>query len=139
MSSTDALSSDCQPVQQLQSLCEGLHWPSEADYPVEVVHWTEVCHPLTEADLLKQAGHGAETAIERISLEQLFKTVARMQDWFGEAERARAARFQQLQQYLDTLENPQVFRVGEVEVVIYALGQLQDSSPLGIRTQVVET
>ncbi|MEO1590942.1 MAG: nuclease A inhibitor family protein [Cyanobacteria bacterium J06632_22] len=135
----DATPSNCPLIQQLQSLTEGLLWPSEADYPIDVIHWLGADAPLTVPEVLTQGNHAADARVETIPLSELFRNVVRLQDWFGEAEVAQAQQFQQVLQLLGALSHPQGYRVGEVEVTVYGLGQLPDGAVLGIRTQVVET
>ncbi len=133
----NALASAHEPMQALQMLCEGLTWPSEADYPVEVVHWQRT--PQTSQDILDWVEHHSEAEIESVSPAHLFRKVVRVQDWFGKAELDRAQRFQKIQKLLCELENPQAYRIGEVEVTVYVVSQLPDGTGLGIKAQLVET
>ncbi|MEL6138842.1 MAG: nuclease A inhibitor family protein [Cyanobacteria bacterium J06626_23] len=133
------MSVDCL-IQQLQTLVDGLLWSSESDYPVEVVCWAARCQPLTAQDVLLLGQHSPDAAIEIISLDHLFRRVTVKHDWHSEEETAQVERFQQLKQRLSTdLRDVQVYRVGEVEITVYALGHAKDGQILGIRTQVVET
>ena len=125
------------PVQALQAVCKGLLWPSEADCPIEVIHWP--ASDLTAQAQVKHAGAAPTAPVETVPLADLFRNVVREQSWFGAAETLQAQRFQTLQQILAELKDPQAYRLGEVEVTVYAMGQLTDGSYLGIKTQMVET
>lgn len=126
-------------MQELQRLCEGLLWPSEADYPIEVIHWPAQVAPLAVEDILRLGDHDPDAIVETVALQDVFCNLVREPDWFGEAERAKARQFQALQETLGQLSPPQVYQVGQVEIALYIVGLLEDRGIAGIKTQIVET
>lgn len=125
---------------ELRSACEDLLWLSETDAPFEVICWPEQPPPLTPQDLLRLGGCPADTPIQTSRLEDFFGPATTEQDWFGAAEKAQAERYRHLQHLLTSrLEDPQVYRLGEVEVTIYVLGYTGDGQLAGVKTFAVET
>jgi hypothetical protein len=63
-----------------------------------------------------------------------------MEDWFDEEEKAKAAQFQKLKEVIEaTLNDRQVFRVGQTEIDVYLLGKPKEGPRVGLKTKVVET
>jgi hypothetical protein len=78
--------------------------------------------------------------VEESTEEAFWKPVLTEQDWYGDEEKARTAKFQQLKQVLDAnLTEQQVFRAGESEVDLFLLGRLPSGERMGLKTMVVET
>ena len=61
------------------------------------------------------------------------------EDWYGDDEKARTAKFEQLQKAVEPLTDRQLFRVGQTEIDLYLLGRVPDGSRAGLKTKVVET
>ena len=125
----------------LQRLTEGLLWMSETDEPFEVFHWSqESMKELTKERLLYLTHHPGDTLVEQMDVDEFFSVAAENQDWFGDEERAIALRYREL---LTTLKHHlnrlKVYRVGEVEIDIYILGQTQTGDWVGLATKAVET
>ena len=123
-------------VDHLSTMCEGLLFPSESDYPLEAVRWRAAT--LTTETILTRSHKPADTSIEAIALEEFFALVTTDQDWFEDEDREIAQRFRDLQAAIATLENVQVFRVGKIEIDIYIVGAI-GTDVVGLKTTVVET
>ena len=126
--------------ERIAPLLEDLLYPSESDEPVEFLSlpWEgkeEVTfQKFSELLSLPTADDMVEDKPERF-----WSLVTFDQEWYGEEEKARTARFMELKRVLeDNLTHFQYFEVGEVEVVLYLVGQL-DQRIMGVKTMVVRT
>ena len=124
--------------ERLQSAIVGLQWISESDFPFEVVQWQTEAAEVTPELLLKLVKCNPETPLQTEEIDRFFEWATQGQDWHTAAEQANVVRYQNLLNLLKQLQNPQVYRLGEVNVDIYILGKL-DRDLLGVKTQAVET
>lgn len=125
-------------IVSLQKASEGLLFTSESEYPYEVIHW-ETTEPLTEESFRQQVSIPDGTRVERMESSEFCDPDAPDPDWYGESERADAARFRDLMTLLrDYLSDLEVYRVGEGEVGIYILGRLGNCI-IGLKTTSIET
>jgi hypothetical protein len=113
---------------------------SETDASLHVFCWENGAAFQSKEQLLKQTKHPATTLVEEVDLDQFFEPAITEQDWFGDEEKETAARYRSLlsalKQYLTDIK---VYRVGEVEIDVYIVGQTKTDRIVGIATQVVET
>ena len=123
-------------VEHLSTLSKGLLYPSESDYPLEAFRWKAAT--LSPETILTRSHKPADTSIEAITLEEFFAPVTTDEDWHDEEDRANAHRFRDLQVAIATLENVQVFKVGQIEIDVYIIGSI-GSDAVGLKTTVVET
>ncbi|MEC4805076.1 MAG: nuclease A inhibitor family protein [Jaaginema sp. PMC 1079.18] len=131
--------SDRDLTQQLQQATEGLFWPSETDAEFEIVTWPDLDN-LTVETVRDRLNLDPETPILCQDFYRFFQPVTQEQAWHNAEERAERERYQVLVEFLNAnLSNLQVFRVGEVEIDIYILGQTPERQTLGLQTQAVET
>ncbi|MGK7950260.1 MAG: nuclease A inhibitor family protein [Xenococcaceae cyanobacterium] len=73
-------------------------------------------------------------------LDRFFARVTEEKDWYEEEEIAECKRYRELVKLLKThLTDIKVYRVGEVEVNCYVLGQTESGSIAGLSTMMVET
>ena len=121
---------------RLTKLSKGLLFPSESEYPLELVTWESVT--LTPETILTRSLKQSDTAIESTTLEDFFAPVVTDEDWFEDEDRAIAQRFRDLQTAIATLESVQVFKVGKVEIDVYIVGAIGPDL-VGLKTTVVET
>lgn len=81
-----------------------------------------------------------ETNIEERDFAEFFKNLTEIQDWYGEEEKETAEKFSTVQHLLEkNLRNLAVFKVGQIEIDIYAVGLDNQDVLTGIKTQAVET
>jgi hypothetical protein len=96
--------------------------------------------PATADDVLKFGGYKAETKIKETTLVDFFERTTKIEDWFGDEEKAIAQKFSDLQKLVESnLQNIKVFRVGEIEIDVYVVGVDADGNFAGLKTMVVET
>ncbi len=123
-------------------LLTDLFYPSESDEPVETITcYLKQPEPLTVSQIKDWQMLPPSVYVEEISEDNFWEPVTTEQDWYGEEEKARTQKFQQLKQLLESqLTVRQVFQVGETEIAIYLLGLQHDQSErVGIKTKLVQT
>jgi hypothetical protein len=132
-------------VTETQSLSEKLAlavtdlvWPSESDYPFEVIDWQiESIDPVI---LLKQIDRPEDTLVEVVELETFFANATQEQDWYDESELETVKRYRYLLEILRTnLQEVAVYRVGEIEIEVYILGKTSSNAIAGLKTKMIET
>jgi hypothetical protein len=89
---------------------------------------------------MQQVGKPAGTPAEVRDFHEFFERLTRDRDWFGDAERARAKKFLELQKLLEeNLVDLKVFRFGRIRIDIYIVGLDTDGNLSGVSTFAVET
>lgn len=133
------MKSDEQLCEELKEATHGLLFMSESDYPFEVIKW-EGTEEMSPEYLRKVAGEDANALVEERTIADFFRVVAGEQEWKGEAELALAKRYQSLARLLEeNLKGVKVYRLGEKNIGVYAVGRSEEGNWLGINTRVVET
>ena len=127
--------------EQLSPFLTNLLYPSESDEPLEpVTCYLKQTEPLTVSQIKDWQMLPPSIYVEEIPENDFWEPVTTEQDWYGDEEKARTARFQQLKQFLEKeLTVRQVFRVGETEMDVYLLGRLASGERAGIKTKIVQT
>lgn len=112
-------------IAAIEATIDGLWWMSEADAP-----WSlQVTETLPE--ILQDQ--------PKLELAPFFANAVEVQSWYGDEETAQAQKYQTLVELLQQrCSDLAVYRVGEVEVDIYVVGQLE-SDWIVLQTQAVET
>lgn len=127
-------------TETLKQAAEGLLFPSETDAPLEPFFWPQENNSPLNADMVTSlAGVAADIPIKSTKLATFFRPATKAEEWHNEEERAQAARFQELVKTLkDTLDDVNVFRVGETRIDVYVVGKVEGGYA-GLKTLVVET
>jgi len=126
---------------QVTKLINDLLYPSESDEPLAYV----TCYlkqeaPLTVSQIKDWQMLPPEVFVEEIPEADFWEPVVTGQDWYGDEEKARTEKFQQLKTLLETeLTVRQVFRVGEGELDVFLLGRQADGERAGLQTKIVQT
>ncbi|MEA5511745.1 nuclease A inhibitor family protein [Crocosphaera sp. UHCC 0190] len=124
-------------LNQLNTLTDGLLWPSEADYPFEVFVWDDLA--ITPEQLRLKTGHSPDTAIKTMPIDDFFCPCTTEQDWHNEEEKAEVKRYQELVSFLkENLEDVKVYKLGKCEIDVYIIGQCSGQL-IGLQTKVIET
>jgi hypothetical protein len=125
-------------IDLLTTATADLLWSSESDEPFEIVTWpqgTEIEPTALFGDLVD-----SDAPIETMTLTDLFAPILTIEDWYEAAELAQVNRYTELLHAIEShLAEPQVFRVGEVEIAIYIVGKTPDGDLVGLKTHAVET
>ncbi len=118
---------DTELIDRLKQKSLGLLWYSESDYPFETVYWENVDD--IKSKLLELTDCTSETTIEVRELDKFFSQATEEKDWYNDEEMAECKRYQELVHLLKThLTDIKVYRVGEVEVNCYILGQTKSGA-----------
>jgi len=128
-------------IDRLKKATNGLLFGSESEFPFEVFCWESPdLIPLTAAKLLQQTGHGSDTPIEMVTVDDFFQVATTEQEWHSPEEKAVVKQNQML---VDTLKNClrdiKVYRLSTIEIDVYIVGITPSGSLAGIATKVVET
>jgi hypothetical protein len=124
---------------QLKATSEGLFWMSESEYPFEVFLW-EGAARLTHEEVIQKTGHSSDTPIETVTVDNFFSVATTEEDWHGDEEKETVAKFKALVQTIKlNLANSTVYRLGEIEIDVYIIGEIPSGSLAGLSTKVVET
>lgn len=131
--------SDAALSDRLKSLTEGLSYQSESDYAVEP-YAREAGKGAPSAEEFAKGREGEDAAVRELDFDSFFGNYTDEQDWWGEEERAVAAKFQALVKFLkENLKDIKVYRVGGVEADVYVVGKTSSGNFAGVKTKVVET
>jgi len=125
--------------EEIKRAAEGLWYISETD--AEIFPFTgSKADSATKENLLKQIGKPSETPVEERGFDEMFARFIKIEDWFGEEEKATAERFGALKGLLENnLTDLKVFKVGRIELDIYFIGIDAEGNLAGIQTKAVET
>ena len=124
---------------RLKSLTEGLSYQSESDYAVEP-YARGAGEGAPSAEEFAKGREGEDAAVRELNFDSFFGNYTDAQDWWGEEERAVAAKFQALVKFLkESLNEIKVYRVGGVDADVYVVGKTSSGNFAGVKTKVVET
>jgi hypothetical protein len=131
--------SDENLIATLQDASCDLTWMSESDYPFESFCWEDSAD-LDDQKILQLTNQPEDATIEAVDLDCFFEVATQPQDWHGEEELAIVQKYQNLVATLkDHLIEPKVYRIGNVEVQIYVVGQTSAGNLAGVKTVSIET
>jgi hypothetical protein len=129
-----------QTASALQQAAAGLTYPSETDAPWVAFAWPSAEGEPTAAAVLKLGRHRRKTPVEEQSVDEFFAPLVQEQPWYGEEEKADAAKYRALLDAVKRLlTNPKVFKVGSRKLTVYVVGQAKEGGWAGLKTTAVET
>lgn len=139
--------SDSELIEQLQRATSGLLWTSESDSPFAAFVWEKppsllgnVKGNFTPQDLRERLGLPPDIPVERVEFDRFFAGVTREEDWHDKTAAEEVRQYRALVELLrDSLQDITVYRVGEIEIEIYIVGQTPSGNWAGLSTQAVET
>lgn len=124
---------------KLKQASDGLLCMSESEYPFEVFLWEGVA-PVTEVKVLQQTNHASDTPVQVVTVDDFFRVATTPEDWHEEEEKEMVKKFQALVETIKAnLNNPQVYRLGKIEIDAYIVGETPTGNLAGLSTKVVET
>jgi hypothetical protein len=125
-------------IETLLKATGGLLMPSESEYPFEAFRWLGE-NELTNQKLLELTSHPADSPVETVALDYLFRNIAYEKEWHDEVQKANVSKFQNLVSTLEkNLTNIKVYRVGTIDIDVYIVGK-NEGELAGLSTKVVET
>lgn len=127
-------------VNEISKATSGLLFPSETDAPVDPFVWQER-QPFSIAALTRAQGYSPDIPIARLDVDEFFGPATRAYDWHGPTEQERTERFRALVALLKArLRDTAAYKIGESgSLDVFVVGQAEDGTWTGVRTQVVET
>ena len=125
--------------EQIKTAAGGLWYISETD--AEIIPFTgSKADAVTRENLLSQLGKPPDTPVEERGFEEMFARFVKVEDWFGEEEKATAEKFAALKSLLEkNLTDLKVFKVGRIELAVYFIGLDREGNLTGFQTKAVET
>ena len=128
-------------LDKLKKAAEGLFFMSESDYPFETVGFkSEKPGAPIEESLLKNLGLPAGTSVEKQELTFFLRNQTRDLPEHGPEEKVRAQKFRELEILLKKeIPDIAVYRIGQVQIDAYLIGNLPDGGIGGLKTKQVET
>jgi hypothetical protein len=124
----------------LQQAAAGLTYQSETDAPWQAFHWPDAEVGPTAGGVREQGRHKKGAKVEEQTVDEFFSPLTQDQDWYGEEEKAQAAKYRALFTAVkQLLENSKVFRVGGRKQTVYVVGQAPEGGWAGLKTTAVET
>ena len=126
-------------TEQIKNAAAVLWYMSETD--AEILPFTgSKADAVTKENLLVQVGKPSDAPVEERDFNEFFARLTEIKDWFGDEEKATAAKFAALKDLLEkNLKDLKVFKIGKIQIDIYAVGLDKDGSLAGIQTKAVET
>lgn len=123
----------------IYAAADGLFMPSESDYPFVAFTWREP-GPLTPTALREHLGLPPDTPVEVGDTMALLDQLAAEQAWFGDHERAIAARFAALRDTIAaSLTSLMLYRLGRIQLTLVIAGRDVNGAIVGLKTTVIET
>ncbi|AXE16342.1 nuclease [Runella rosea] len=128
-------------ILEVTNLVKNLFYPSESDEPIEWFKFNaNVKEGLTVSDLEFFLGYPPSVKAEEIPTENFWEPLLAVEEWYGDEERAQVENFKSVKQLLETnLNHLKAFRVGQIEIDLYLVGQLNEKEWGGLKTLLVET
>ena len=125
---------------EISQASAGLLFPSESDAPVHLFVW-QGQQPFSIAALRRAQGYSADMPIGTFDVDEFFGPATRAYDWHGPADQERTQRFRALVELLKArLHDVAAYKVGKSGTLdVFVVGQADDGTFAGVRTQVVET
>jgi hypothetical protein len=126
-------------LDRIKVACQDLIYISEIDSPVMPYAAAETNTKLPGV-LLEYTGRLPNDDVEQASFKDLFDRLTAKRDWHGERENQRTKKFLELRELLEEyLTDLKVFRLGRIQIDIFAVGFDQNHILMGVSTKAVET
>lgn len=124
---------------QIKKIVNGLFYTSETDAQI-LLFAGKKAESVTSEEILCQTGNKTDSSIEEKEFTEFFARLTEIQDWFGDEEKATAQKFADLKDLLqNNLKDLKVFKIGKIQIDVYAVGLDVKGILTGIKTQAVET
>jgi Nuclease A inhibitor-like protein len=124
----------------LAKASEGLTYQSETDAPWTAFAWPSATGTPTAAGVKQLGRHKPAAPAEEQSVDEFFAPLVGDQDWYGDEEKAIAAKYRSLLETVrQRLKDPKVVRVGGRKVAVYVVGSVPEGGWAGLKTTAVET
>jgi Nuclease A inhibitor-like protein len=126
-------------IKQIKDASKGLYYVSESDAKVSAFSGPPA-DAVTKENVLSAVKAPADAAVEERNFDELFTRLTTLQDWFGDEEKATASKYAALRDLLkNNLRDLKVFKIGHIQIDLYAVGLDAENHLAGIKTKAVET
>lgn len=126
-------------IKQIEKACAGLVYISETDAEIIPVTLGPM-ENLTAANMLSKLNKTNNEPIEEASSSNFFNRLTTKHDWHTSVDKNRTRQFEKLRSILEkNLNQLKIFRIGKIQIDIYAIGKTADGIVAGIKTSAVET
>ena len=127
-------------AQALQQAAEGLTYQSESNAPWKAFAWLNAQGEPTAEAVRQRGRHKPDAPVAEQSVDEFFAPLVGEKDWYGDEERAAAAKYRALLDAVKRyLKSPKVVRVGRRKVAVYVAGTASEGGWAGLKTTAVET
>ena len=125
---------------ELAQLAEGLLYQSETDSSWEAFDWPDATGAVTPAEVRRRGRHEASSPVAQQTVDAFFAPLVAEQDWYGDEEKAGAAKYRLL---LDAVKKllraATIIQIGKRQVAVYVIGTASEGGWAGLKTLEVET
>lgn len=127
--------------QVLLQAAEDLYYPSESDEPFTYFEWDfNGVKPLTEQDVKRFAQQPRQSPVEIQSIDDFFKRVVEIKEWYHEEEIKLVGKFKILKEKITSnMDDVNVYKVGRKEIEAYIVGKTPSGKWAGLSTKLTET
>lgn len=124
---------------QIEETVEGLYYLSETD--AEILSFVgRKAETVGKDVILNHTKNAADAPVEERDFTQFFERLTTIQDWFGDEETETANKYILLKELLENnLRDLKVFKIGKIQINIYAVGLDAENNLMGIQTKAIET
>jgi hypothetical protein len=127
-------------VKALEQAADGLSYQSETDAPWTAFAWPSATGAPTGAAVRQMGKHKTSAPVDEQGLDEFFAPLVGEQDWYGDEERATAAKYRALLDAVKRyLKGAKVVRVGGRKKAVYVVGTASEGGWAGLKTTAVET
>lgn len=135
----DVNSQNSDLAEQIKTVAKNLYYISETD--AEIAPFIgRSAGAVTKEEILIQTGSAVDTEVEERDFTEFFARLTEIQDWFGDEEKETAQKYAQLKELLEkNLRDLMIFKVGKIQLDVYAVGLDAENKLMGIKTKAVET
>ncbi len=124
----------------LRQAADGLTYPSETDAPWTAFAWPDATGTPTADEVRRRGRLKPGAPVKEQSVDDLFQPLVEEQDWFGDAEKADAAKNRALRDAVkNSLTETKVFRIGTRKLTVHVVGRAKEGGWAGLKTTAVET
>lgn len=126
-------------LDEIKKASKDLYYISETDAEITAFDGGK-SEAISPKIILDRSKAEKDAKVEERDFDEFFERLTKIEDWFEEDETENANRFAHLRDLLKSnLRDLRVFKVGEVQIKIYAAGLDAEDDLVGIRTEAVET
>lgn len=134
---TDAPKSDF--TEQIKTAVADLFYISETDAAITGFIGKQA-KAVTVDEIRNQTKTAPDSSIEEKKFDEFINRLTVIKDWFGDEEKATAQKFTDLKSLLEAnLKDLTVFKIGKIQIDVYAVGLDAENRLTGIHTKAVET